>query len=136
MIDDSTKSVLIQKAIEASHKAYAPYSNFHVGAALIGSDGTIYQGANVENASYGVTCCAERVALFKAVSEGITEFKAIAIVVPGGGTPCGVCRQALNEFNPGLYIILADAAGNIVGETTLSDLLPDAFGPHNLENRP
>lgn len=127
------KQELLSKASEARLKAYAPYSNFFVGAALLGTDGKIYQGANVENASYGVTCCAERVALFKAVTEGTKDFKAIAIVVPGGGSPCGVCRQALNEFSPSLPVILGDEEGNIVSETTLLDLLPDAFGPHNLQ---
>ena len=129
---EKEKQTLAQKAAEARHMAYAPYSKFYVGAAIMAQDGTIYKGCNVENASYGVTCCAERVALQKAVSEGARSFKAIAIVVPGGGTPCGVCRQALNEFNPDLLIIYSDEKGKITGEATLTELLPDAFGPHNL----
>jgi cytidine deaminase len=133
VIEMNQKMVLVQKAAEACSKAYAPYSKFHVGCALLASDGTIFQGANIENASYGVACCAERVTLFKAISEGHFKFDAIAVVVPGVGTPCGICRQALNEFEPNLLVLIGDTEGNLIKEMTLSQLLPDAFGPHNLE---
>ena len=132
MISGEQKLQLVQLAANARQNAYAPYSQFKVGAALITEDGTIYQGCNIENASYGMTVCAERVAVFKAVSEGITDIAAIAVVVPGGGTPCGGCRQVLNEFNPNMLVLLGDEQGNLYAEMVLSDLLPDAFGPHNL----
>ena len=135
-LSEKQRSELIEKAVDARAKSYAPYSNFHVGAALMDKQGKIFQGANVENSSYSLGCCAERVALFKAVSEGSKEFLAIAVCVPGGGNPCGACRQVLNEFNPNLQIILVDAAGKLVSEKTLFELLPEAFGPHNLESRP
>ena len=127
-----TSSELLQLAVEASRKAYAPYSKFHVGAALLAENGDIFTGCNVENASYGLTICAERVAIFKAVSEGVRSFTAIAISVPGGGAPCGACRQVMNEFSPKLAIIMGDQTGEIMRETTLDILLPDAFGPEDL----
>src|SRR5689334_5222747 len=96
------KKLLAEKAAEARQRAYAPYSNFFVGAAIMTHDGKIYQGCNVENASYGLAICAERTAAVKAASDGVRSFKAIAVSVPGGGTPCGACRQFLNEFNPDL----------------------------------
>lgn len=115
-------------------KAYAPYSRFRVGAALLGSSGRIYTGANIENASYSVTCCAERVALYKAVSEGETEFEAIAIVSDSNAPtyPCGVCRQALFEFSPHIKVI---AASHTLEHqiTTLDTLLPCAFSSEDLE---
>jgi cytidine deaminase len=87
---------------------------------------------NVENASYGLTICAERVAIGTAVASGEREFMAIAIVVKNGGSPCGACRQFLNEFSPRLRILMADENGKLVRETTLDKLLPEAFGPHSL----
>ncbi len=106
---------LVALALKARTKAYAPYSKFKVGAALEASDGTIYTGCNVENASYSVTCCAERVALFKAVADGKKKFRRIAVV---GSTknptpPCGVCRQALIEFAPRLEVVMANPVGDI-----------------------
>ena len=127
-----TSSELLQLAVEASRKAYAPYSKFHVGAALLAKNGAIFTGCNVENASYGLTICAERAAIFKAVSEGVRSFTAIAISVPGGGAPCGACRQVMNELSPKLPIIMGDQTGKIMRETTLNILLPDAFGPEDL----
>lgn len=132
--------LLISKALEGRKKSYAPYSNFAVGAALLTNSGEIIQGCNVENASYGATNCAERTAIFKAVSEGFVNFKAIAIV--GGKTgapvenyayPCGVCRQVMREFtNPEEFIVIVAKNEKDYKEYRLSELLPESFGPENL----
>ena len=119
-------------AADARDTAYAPYSKFLVGAALLATNGEVFTGCNVENASYGLTICAERTAVFKAVSAGVQTFSAIAISVLGSGSPCGACRQVLNEFNPDLQVYLADENGMVTHETTLAVLLPRAFGPENL----
>jgi cytidine deaminase len=124
---------LIEAAIDASRRAYVPYSNYHVGAALRAADGSVYQGCNVENASYPVTICAERVALVKAVSEGAREFETIAVVTSNGGSPCGMCRQMLFEFAPQLRVLIADIAGNLHHDLRLSELLLHGFGPSKLE---
>ena len=124
---------LIEEAVKARGNAYAPYSNFQGGAALLAADGRIFTGCNVENASYGLTICAERVALFKAVSEGAREFKAIAIACGAGPcAPCGACRQVLSEFAPDLLVIMTDAQGKEPRREKLSTLLPLAFGPGEL----
>lgn len=123
---------LLKLAAEARKDAYAPYSGFQVGAALLAESGEVFTGCNVENASYGLSNCAERTAVFKAVSAGVRSFAAIAIAVPGGGTPCGACRQVLNEFGPELEVWLGDENGNPVRRTSAGALLPDAFGPRNL----
>lgn len=125
---------LIALADEARAKAYAPYSNYRVGAALLTGSGQVYTGVNVENASYGLAICAERTAAVKAVSAGEREFVAIAIVTDNGGSPCGACRQVLAEFGPEMRIILADAAGKS-REYSMSELLPDSFGPSNLPKK-
>lgn len=119
---------LISRAKEARKRAYAPYSGFKVGAALEAKDGRIFTGSNVENASYAVTCCAERTALVKAVSEGARTFKRIAIVADTKGPcpPCGVCRQALYEFAPKLEVIMANTRGK-VEVAGLGELLNCAF---------
>jgi len=122
---------LIHKAISARGKAYAPYSGYSVGAALLTADGEIYEGCNIENAAYGLCMCAERTAVFKAVSEGARNFTAIAVATENGGSPCGSCRQVLREFAPDLTVIITDTAGNF-RETTLAELLPDSFGPEHL----
>ncbi|NQT24996.1 cytidine deaminase [candidate division KSB1 bacterium] len=124
---------LIEEAMKARQKAYAPYSNFKVGAALMGQDGRIFMGCNVENASYGLTMCAERVAVVKAVSEGVTEFSAIALIADSDTpiSPCGACRQVLAEFNPEMTVIMGNIAGEIE-ETILSELLPNQFRSHRL----
>ena len=127
-----TDQELITIATEAKNQAYAPYSKFHVGAAILGKSGKVYPGCNVENASYGLTNCAERVAIGVAISSGEKEFEAIAISVKGGGSPCGACRQVLNEFAPNLRVIMADEDGQLVREVTLNQLLPEAFGPKSL----
>jgi len=131
-VNQSQKEELVQKAADARHQAYAPYSKFKVGAAVLDDKGVITPGANMENASYGLTLCAERVAIFSALANGSKYIKAIAVIVPGGGTPCGACRQVLNEFNPELIVLYGNEEGRLVKESNLKELLPDAFGPHNL----
>jgi cytidine deaminase len=125
---------LVRKAVEARKLAYAPYSHFRVGAALLAKDGRIFTGCNVENASYGLTVCAERVALFKAVSEGAREFLAIAVACGEGPcAPCGACRQVLYEFAPDLLVIMADGDGKNWQTRKLGELLPQGFGPRSLD---
>ena len=123
---------LLQKAAQAGKLAYAPYSNYQVGAALLTESGEIFVGCNVENASFGLTICAERTAVFKAVSEGHTQFCALAISASNEAFPCGCCRQVLNEFAPRLPLLIGDKDGNLLHKTQLDILLPNAFGPHNL----
>ncbi len=123
---------LIDLANEARRRAYAPYSNYPVGAALRTKSGRLYTGVNVENAAYPQTMCAERVAIFKAVSEGETEFEVIAVVTNNGGSPCGGCRQVLAEFGLDTAVLLADGKGKLVKETTVNELLPEAFTPKHL----
>ena len=125
---------LINAAIAASRHAYMPYSNYRVGAALLAADGEVYGGCNIESVSFTPTVCAERTAVFKAVSEGQREFSCIAVVTRDGGSPCGVCRQMLYEFAPDLRVILADLDGKTHLVTTLRELLPQGFGPSNLED--
>ena len=125
---------LIQAALAASEHAYIPYSNYRVGAALLTTDGEVYSGCNVESASYTPTICAERTALVKAISEGKREFSAVAVVTRDGGSPCGVCRQLLFEFSPGMTVIMADLRGEVHQRVTLADLLPLGFGPANLQD--
>ncbi|MFQ5813106.1 MAG: cytidine deaminase [Anaerolineae bacterium] len=122
---------LIAKAMEARGKAYAPYSDFAVGAALLARSGRVYTGCNVENASYGLSICAERTAVFKAVSEGERDFEAIAVVTEKGVTPCGACRQMLMEFGEDIQVIAANEAGEyrVFG---LQELLPEAFTSEDL----
>jgi len=123
---------LIARANGAGQKAYAPYSQYPVGAALLTTDGVIFTGCNVENAAFPAGICAERVALVKAVSEGYRQFAALAVVTRNAGAPCGVCRQMLYEFAPDLRIIIADQSGQIAQEIRLADLLPHGFGPTEL----
>ncbi|MBI3760935.1 MAG: cytidine deaminase [Chloroflexi bacterium] len=132
-LSDAQKQLLIERASNARQRAYAPYSNYTVGAALLTASGKIYDGVNVENASYPATICAERVAVFKAVSEGERDFEAIAVVTSNGGSPCGVCRQVLAEFGLDTLVITADANGKIETEMTVNQLLPAAFGPQHLK---
>lgn len=124
-------STLIAAAQAVRLMAYVPYSRYQVGAALLSADGRVFTGCNVENAVYPATLCAERVAIFKAVSEGAREFVAIAVATANGGSPCGMCRQVMQEFAPHLIVLIADESGN-VRQTTLDALLPDAFGPEHL----
>lgn len=123
---------LVRQAIAAAEQAYIPYSHYPVGAALLAASGTVYTGCNIENASFPAGICAERNALFKAVSEGDRAFTAIAVVTSNGGTPCGICRQAMYEFAPELRVIIADTTGHIHHDLPLHELLPFGFGPTNL----
>ena len=135
-----TAQALIEQAIAAMDAAYSPYSGYKVGAALLCADGTVYQGSNIENASYGATNCAERTAFFRAIQDGHREFTAIAICGGKGGqitnlcTPCGVCRQVMLEFCGEDFLIhMTDGSGQIVTRT-LAQLLPLSFsgGEHLL----
>jgi cytidine deaminase len=126
------RTKLIELAVAARERAYAPYSHYMVGAALLTSGGKYYTGANVENAAYPSGLCAERVALFYAVSQGEREFVAVAVVTSNGGTPCGSCRQALAEFGLDTLVIIADSRGKVMQEVRLAELLPGAFGPGDL----
>ena len=132
-LTNETRQALIDLGNEARKRAYVPYSNYRVGAALQGKSGRIYTGVNVENAAYPVTVCAERVAVFKAVSEGEKEFVAISVVTDNGGSPCGSCRQVLAEFGLDTIVFIADGEGNLVQETSVRDLLPGAFTPEHLK---
>jgi cytidine deaminase len=126
------KQSLIDLANEARRRAYVPYSKYPVGAALRTKSGRLYTGVNVENAAYPQTMCAERVAIFKAVSEGDTEFEVIAVVTNNGGSPCGGCRQVMAEFGLDTVVLLADGEGKLKKETTVNELLPEAFTPKHL----
>lgn len=120
---------LVKIAVESKEKAYAPYSNFRVGAAVLVEDGKVFSGVNVENASFGATCCAERTAVLKAVSEGYREIKAVAIASDSQHYtyPCGICRQVLAEFGKNdMLVICSDSKGNFK-EYRLEELLPEAF---------
>lgn len=131
-INDEQKESLIQAAISVRHWAYVPYSHYPVGAAILTTSGKIYDGVNVESAAFPTTMCAERVAVFKAVSEGERDFIAIAVVTDNAGSPCGACRQVMAEFGLDTIVYITDAEGNISTETTVSDLLPGAFTPKDL----
>ena len=134
-LNDQERVHLIEAAGAARHWAYAPYSNYKVGAALLTATGKIYDGVNVENAAYPTTICAERVAVFKAVSEGEREFRAIAVVTQNGGFPCGSCRQVLAEFGTDIVVLVANEIGQLVEETTVADLLPKSFGSSYLKKQ-
>lgn len=123
-----TDRELIEQAKEALQNAYVPYSHFRVGAALLSKNGTVFKGCNIENASYGATCCAERTAVFKAVSEGVKEFEKIAIVSDSNKLtpPCGICRQVLLEFMPEGVVLLENEKGEIK-TYTVKELLPVGF---------
>jgi cytidine deaminase len=128
ILTDAVRTKLVGSAVAARQGAYARYSNFAVGAAILAADGTMIRGANVENASYGLTICAERVAIHAAVAAGHRQFQALAVATPGGLTPCGACRQVLVEFCADLPILLVDTTrDNAVSEAKLSALLPDCF---------
>ena len=129
------KQSLVDLANTARQRAYVPYSKYRVGSSLRTKTGRIFTGVNVENAAYPQTMCAERVAIFKAVSEGEKEFEAITVVTDNGGSPCGGCRQVMAEFGLDTIVLMADGTGHIVKETTVRELLPEAFTPEHLENR-
>ncbi len=132
-LTNEDRKALIDIANEARRRAYAPYSNYRVGAALRTKSGRIFTGVNVENAAYPTGMCAERVAVFKAVSEGEREFEAVAVVTDNGGSPCGACRQVLSEFGLEIAVLIADGGGNLLTATTVGGLLPEAFTPNHLE---
>jgi cytidine deaminase len=127
-MNEQQKTELVAAALEARLMAHAPYSRFFVGAALLSTDGTIFRGANVENASYGLTICAERTALGAAVTAGHQTFSGIALAAAGGVSPCGACRQVLAEFATQLPVVLVDTeSNNAIREVDLAALLPDPF---------
>jgi cytidine deaminase len=132
MLTDKQRQQLIETSLGARRWAYAPYSKYAVGAAVLTSSGVIYDGVNIENAAYPTSMCAERVAVFKAVSEGETNFIAIAVATSNGGTPCGACRQVLSEFGLETKVLIVNGDGIIEQETTVAELLPGAFGPQDL----
>jgi cytidine deaminase len=128
---DFDREELISEAQAARERAYAPYSGYEVGAALLGKSGQVYTGCNVENAVYPLCTCAERTVIVKAVSEGEREFAALAVATENGGAPCGSCRQILREFGKETVILIADASG-AYRETTVAELLPDSFSATDL----
>jgi cytidine deaminase len=132
-LSDDERRLLIDLAKETRRRAYAPYSNYPVGAVLRTRSGRIFTGCNVENAAYPASMCAERTAIFKAISEGERDFDVIAVVTPNGGTPCGSCRQVMAEFGLDTLVLVADADGRLVLETTVAALLPGAFTPKDLK---
>ena len=134
MIDNEMKTKLLAAAVKAAENSYSPYSNFRVGAAVLTRSGKIFGGTNIENVSYGGTVCAERVAAWKAVSEGEREIEAIAVIGPGDkeAYPCAICRQVLLEFGLEMLVISGDEKGNYMGERKLSDLVPFPFVPSAL----
>jgi cytidine deaminase len=131
-LSEAVRSELIKLAGEAREHAYAPYSQYQVGAAVLTASGKRYTGCNVENAAYPTTMCAERVAIFKAVSEGDCEFLAVAVVTANGGSPCGSCRQVMAEFGSETVVMIADTEGRLRSQMTVAELLPGAFGPAHL----
>ncbi len=133
--DNAKVQDLFERAREARKRAYAPYSEYPVGAALLTRSGKIFVGVNVENAAYPSGICAERSAVFSAVSQGEKAFDTIVIASENGGEPCGACRQVLAEFGMDLLVIASDADGEIQLEAKLKDLYPLAFGPEDLIRR-
>jgi len=131
-LDGDREAELAARAAQARHWAYAPYSHYYVGAALLTASGKIYDGVNVENAAYPDTICAERAAVVKAVSEGERDFVAIAVASANGGSPCGSCRQVLSEFGMDAQVLIVGPDGDVLQRTTVRELLPDAFGPDKL----
>ena len=134
-ITEQEKQSLIDLANAARQRAYVPYSHYPVGAALRTKSGRIFTGVNVENAAYPQTMCAERVAIFKAISEGEKDFEIISVVTDNGGSPCGGCRQVMAEFGLDTLVLMADGSGKLVKETTVKELLPEAFTPDHLTNK-
>jgi len=133
MLTNEEKQALIQAARNARELAYAPYSDYRVGAALLARSGQVFTGVNVENAAYPTCMCAERVAIYKAISEGQRQFTAIAVVTMNGGSPCGSCRQVMAEFGLDTVVLIANSEGKLLQESTVAGLLPGAFGPEDLK---
>ena len=134
MLTSEERERLIQTALKAREAAYAPYSGYSVGAAVLTETGKTFDGGNIENAVYPLTICAERTAIFKAVSAGEKDFRAIAVVTKNGGTPCGACRQVMAEFGLQTIVLVADASGKLINEFTVAELLPNSFGEADLES--
>jgi len=132
-ISDEQKKELVHIANQVRKWAYVPYSHYQVGAALLTESGRIYEGVNVENAAFPVTNCAERTAIFTAVTNGEKDFKAIAVVTENGGMPCGACRQVMAEFSLDMLVIVADENEKIIEEKRVSEILPGAFTPKDLQ---
>ena len=132
-LTEHEKQALIDLANTARQSAYVPYSNYAVGSALRTKTGRIFTGVNIENAAYPQTMCAERVAVFKAVSEGEKEFEAISVVTENGGSPCGGCRQVLAEFGLDTLVLIANRDGKLLKALTVKELLPEAFTPEKLD---
>ena len=132
LLNPDLQKLLIDTALNVREWAYAPYSHYAVGACLLTSSGKIYEGVNIENAAYPTTMCAERVAIFKAVSEGEREFTAIVVATENGGASCGSCRQVLAEFGLQTQVFFVDGQGRITLETTVEKLLPSAFTSEDL----
>lgn len=130
---DDDRQTLIAAALDVRQHAYVPYSHYPVGAALLGADGRIFTGCNVENASYPAGICAERAALVRAISDGQRHFEALVVATERGGTPCGICRQMLYEFAPDLRVLIVDGSGVLKSELPLRDLLPHAFDADALD---
>lgn len=131
-IPAAQRAALEDAACRVRDHAYAPYSRFHVGAAVLAGSGAIYTGVNIENAAYNPSICAERVAIFQAVAAGERQIVAVAVCTESGATPCGPCRQVMREFASDLPVYICDTAG-ASRETSLAALLPDSFGPEDLE---
>jgi len=126
-MNESNHDALILAAVASQKNAYAAYSHFAVGAALLATDGRIFTGCNVENISYGLTMCAERVAIGNAVAQGYQSFEAIAIATEGAASPCGACLQVLAEFCDQMTVVMTDEDGHNVRTVTLQAMLPDRF---------
>lgn len=133
MLTIELREMLIEAAREVRHWAYAPYSRYLVGAALLAESGKVYNGVNVENAAYPAGMCAERAAIYKAISEGEKKFTALAVVTENGGPPCGVCRQVMAEFGLDTIVLIANDRGELIQENTVAGLLPSAFTPDDLD---
>jgi cytidine deaminase len=131
MVTEEQQKALLEAACQIRERAHTPYSHFKVGAAVLTADGRIFKGVNVENASFGLTICAERTAVFSAVTAGAKGIVAVAVCTENGVSPCGACRQVLGEFCEDMPVWISDTAGN-VRQTSLRTLLPDHFGPEDL----
>ncbi len=133
MLSKAQKKKLIEKAVAILPNSYAPYSKYAVGAAVLSANGKIYQGVNIENAAYPSSICAERSAIFNAVSDGERQLVGIAVATRNAGSPCGACRQVMREFGgKDLPVLIVNEQGELVEETNLLELLPRSFGPEDL----
>lgn len=131
-LSQDQRQQLIELAIQSRQWSYSPYSHYAVGAALLTESGKVYAGANVESAAYPTSMCAERVAIFKAVSEGERHFTALVVATENGGSPCGACRQVMAEFGLEMQVLVVDSEGKVFMDTTVEGLLPGAFTPEDL----